>query len=91
MKGEIMKKKYRNSQADIGIEFDYEDNDDLKMNFEGIMFDLMEFISEYNLEEECVDYLNLHNAYYLGDDFRAFYLKDMNVDLFLERGILSKE
>lgn len=83
--------KYRNSQADIGIEFDYNDKDDLKMNFEGIMFDLMEFIAEYNLEEECVDYLNLHNTYYLGDDFRAFYLKDMNVDLFLERGILSKE
>lgn len=83
--------KYRNSQADIGIEFDYNDKDDLKMNFEGIMFDLMEFISEYNLEEECVDYLNLHNTYYLGDDFRAFYLKDMNADLFLERGILSKE
>lgn len=83
--------KYRNSQADIGIEFDYNDKDDLKMNFEGIMFDLMEFIAEYNLEEECVDYLNLHNTYYLGDDFRAFYLKDMNVELFLERGILSKE
>ena len=57
--------KYRNSQADIGIEFDYNDKDDLKMNFEGIMFDLMEFIAEYNLEEECVDYLNLHNTYYL--------------------------
>lgn len=83
--------KYRNSQADIGIEFDYNDKDNLKMNFEGIMFDLMEFIAEYNLEEECVDYLNLHNTYYLGDDFRAFYLKDMNVELFLERGILSKE
>ena len=83
--------KYRNSQADIGIEFDYNDKDDLKMNFEGIMFDLMEFISENNLEEECVDYLNLHNSYYLGDDFRAFYLKDMDVELFLERGILTKK
>ena len=86
-----MKMKYRNSQADIGIEFDYNDKDDLKMNFEGIMFDLMEFISENNLEEECVDYLNLHNSYYLGDDFRAFYLKDMDVELFLERGILTKK
>lgn len=83
--------KYRNSQADIGIEFDYKDTDELRCNFEGIMFDLIEFISEYNLEEECVDYLNLHNTYYLGDEFRAFYLKDMDEEIFLERGILTRE
>lgn len=83
--------KYRNSQADVGFEFDYEDEHEQRLNFEGILFDLIEFISEYNLEEECVDYLNLNSQYYLGKDFRAFYLKDKNIDLFLEKGILTND
>lgn len=71
------KKIYRNGQADVGIEFEYETKEDLKNNFEGIMFELIEFISEYNLEEELIDYLE-NPTYYLGDNFKAVYVEDMD-------------
>lgn len=85
--------KYRNTQADIGFEFDYTgaDETELKLNFEGMVFNLLEFVSEYNLEEECVDYLNLSSDYDMGTDFRAFYLKDKNKELYFEKGILTSE
>ena len=85
--------KYRNTQADIGFEFDYTgaDETELRLNFEGILFNLLEFISEYNLEEECVDYLNLSPEYDMGTDFRAFYLKDIDKELYFEKGILKRE
>lgn len=86
-----MKNEYRNTQDDIGFEFEYDDEHEKSCNFEGLVFELLSFIAEYNMEEECVDHLNISPNYYLGTKFRAFYLKDYDHDMYLDEGILTKE
>ena len=65
-----MRKEYKNSQNNIAFKFNYETDEELKNNFEGMVFDLLEFISENNLEEELVEYLE-HPEYDLGTNFKA--------------------
>ena len=86
-----MKKAYRNYESDIGFEFAYDDEHEKSCNLEGLAFELLQFIAEYNMEEECVEHLNLYSNYYLGSGFRAFYLKDYDHDMYLDNGILIKE
>lgn len=71
------KKIYRNGQDDIGFEFTYEDEDDLRNNFEGLVFELLSFIAEYGMEEELIDSLE-NPTYYIGDDFKAEIVEDMD-------------
>ncbi len=86
-----MKNTYRNYQDDIGFEFEYDDDHEKSCNFEGIVFELLSFIAEYNMEEECVDHLNFNCNYSIGEKFRAFYLKDYEHDTYLDYGVLTKE
>lgn len=71
------KKIYRNGQDDIGFEFKYEDEHDLRVTLEGLAFELLSFIAEYGLEEELIDHLE-SPTYYIGDDFKAEIVEDMD-------------
>lgn len=69
---------YKNYEGDIAIKFDYENEEELRNNLEGIVYTLLQVINEYNLVEETVEELNDGNSYYLGDNFKAINVHDFD-------------
>lgn len=72
-----MKKIYRNGQADIGFEFEYETEKDLRFGFESLTFELLDFIDDYcyNMKDELIEHLN--NAGF-DNNFKAEIIEDMD-------------
>lgn len=76
------KRIYRNVEGNIGIEFSYEDEHDLRSILEGLTFELLSFAGDYNLTDECIERLQNPN-YWIGSDLKVQYVDDDGVDEFL--------
>ena len=66
-----MKRTYRNAEGRIGIEFQYEDEYDFGGIFEGLAFELLHFVEEYNMTEELIEHLKNPTYYFAGETFKA--------------------
>ena len=65
------KKIYKNWQSDIAFKFSYETDEELHDNLTGMLFSVLQFVSDYNLSDELIEELNDRAEYFLGEDFKA--------------------